>query len=438
MQPIAGNIFREALKAAQAIEDLGNRMAVLRDLAAAWARVDVASALAVAEGLEVSFFRSRALHDLAPVLAKTDPDRALAVAEQIELADFRAAALRGVATALAATAGDRAVGVARQIENPEERALALAQVAARLFPSSPERARELWAEALAEVAKVEIEDFRAEALKNLTVEIAPMDVEQALAAAAAIEFEDFRAQALAEVGAKLVGATAPCRPLAPRAVAVLTEAAAAARKMEDLAARAAELGGIAALLAPVDRGRALGLLDEAMALVGSVEQPAARATALREMMVRWAPVEAGRTRQLAEATLAAVPEVEEASVRGYTLRLVATALAGIDLEQALAAVQAIDLPAFKVRAWCDVALAVADTDPQQGRKLFDLSLTFARQEIDDPRVRDVALRDIVGALAEVDLDEALALAGTIGDAYAQARALVSVGRVAAAGSRFPT
>jgi hypothetical protein len=268
-------------------------------------------------------------------------------------------------------------------------------------------------------------------LKNLAVEIAPRDVEQALAAAAAIEFAEVRAPALAAVGANLVAVDVP------RAAKVLAEAVETAREIEDPATQAAELGGIAAALAGVARPRAEALLDEALALAGAVQETTARATALREMVMRWATVDAERTQQLAAAALAAASDLSEAKVKDYTLRLIAAALAGIGLEPALAVVQAIDLPAFKVRAWCDVALEVARTDPPRGRELFNFPLSYARHEIDDPKVRDMALRDVAAGLAEVDLDEALALAKTIEDAYARARALVSVGRVAAGGSRFP-
>jgi tetratricopeptide (TPR) repeat protein len=110
----AKEVFDQALKVAEGIEEAWQRAGALRAIAGEMAKAGMfEQALKAAEGIEKADERAWALREIAGEMAKAGMfDRALKVAEGIEKADVRARALREIAGEMArAGEVERAVGI---------------------------------------------------------------------------------------------------------------------------------------------------------------------------------------------------------------------------------------------------------------------------------------------------------------------------------------
>jgi lipopolysaccharide biosynthesis regulator YciM len=103
MEERAKEVFEQALKVAEGIEEAWLRAETLAEIAGEMAKARMFDqALKVAEGIEGALQRAWALIAIAVEMAKAGMvDQALKVAEGIEVAEKRARALRGIAVEMA-------------------------------------------------------------------------------------------------------------------------------------------------------------------------------------------------------------------------------------------------------------------------------------------------------------------------------------------------
>jgi tetratricopeptide (TPR) repeat protein len=135
----AKEVFDQALKVVEGIEEAEKRAGALREIAEEMAKAGMFDqALKVAEGIEEAEKQAGALREIAVEMAKAGMedwakelfDQALKVAEGIEVAWQRAWALRGIAEGMAeAGMFDQALKVAEGIEDAWQRAWALRGIA---------------------------------------------------------------------------------------------------------------------------------------------------------------------------------------------------------------------------------------------------------------------------------------------------------------------
>jgi tetratricopeptide (TPR) repeat protein len=141
--------------------------------------------------------------------AKEVFDQALKVAEGIEEADWRAWALREIAGEMAkAGMFDQALKVAEGIEKAEKQAEALAAIAVGMAKAGMEDwAKEVFEQALKVAEGIEKADVRAWALREIAGEMAKAGmVDQALKVAERIEEAWWRAWALREIAGEMAKA----------------------------------------------------------------------------------------------------------------------------------------------------------------------------------------------------------------------------------------
>jgi tetratricopeptide (TPR) repeat protein len=127
----AKEVFEQALKVAEGIEDAEWRAEVLAAIAGEMAKAGIFDqALKLAEGIEDAWQRAWALREIAGGMAKAGMfDQALKVAEGIEKAWERARSLREIAEGMwKAGMFDQALKVAEGIEKADERAGALREI----------------------------------------------------------------------------------------------------------------------------------------------------------------------------------------------------------------------------------------------------------------------------------------------------------------------
>jgi hypothetical protein len=169
-------LFDQALKVAEGIEDAWWRAWALREIAGEMAKAGMFDqALKVAEGIEKAEKQAWALGEIAGGMAKAGMfDQALKVAEGIEDAWWRARALREIAGEMA-KAGmedwakevfDQALKVAEGIEDAEKRARALIAIAGEMAKAG------MFDQALKVAEGIEDAEKRAEALREIAVEMA--------------------------------------------------------------------------------------------------------------------------------------------------------------------------------------------------------------------------------------------------------------------------
>jgi tetratricopeptide (TPR) repeat protein len=135
-------LFDQALKVAERIEEAWKRAGALREIAGEmakagmedWAKEVFDQALKVAEEIEDAWWRAVALAAIAEEMAKAGMlDQALKVAEGIEDAWEQAWALREIAEGMAkAGMFEQALKVAEGIEDADERARALREIAGEM------------------------------------------------------------------------------------------------------------------------------------------------------------------------------------------------------------------------------------------------------------------------------------------------------------------
>ncbi|MEJ7614884.1 MAG: trypsin-like peptidase domain-containing protein [Candidatus Fervidibacter sacchari] len=186
--------YREAIQAAQKIEDAQARSLALRDIAEAMVEVGQFDlAIQVAQKIEDALDRSWALKDIAEAMAEAGQfDLALQVAQKIEDARDRSLVLRFIAEAMAkAGQFDLAVQVAQRIEEAWIRSLALRDIAAVI-------ARTGQFDLAVQVAqKIEYALDRSWALRDIVVAIARAgQFDFAIQVAQKIEYASARSSAL--------------------------------------------------------------------------------------------------------------------------------------------------------------------------------------------------------------------------------------------------
>jgi lipopolysaccharide biosynthesis regulator YciM len=170
-------VFDQALKVAEGIEEAWRRAEVLRGIAGEmaeagmidWAKEAFDQALKAAEGID-AWYRAVALAAIAKEMAEAGMfDRALKVAEGIEEAWRRAGALREIAGEMAeAGMFDRALKVAEGIEEAWRRAGALREIAGEMAEAGMEDwAKEVFEQALKVAEGIEEAWWRAWALEAI-------------------------------------------------------------------------------------------------------------------------------------------------------------------------------------------------------------------------------------------------------------------------------
>jgi tetratricopeptide (TPR) repeat protein len=172
-------------------------------------------ALKVAEGIEDAWEQAWALREIVEEMAKAGVQDealwrdALKVAEGIEDAEKRAWALGEIAGEMAkAGMFDQALKVAEGIEEAEKRAWALIAIAGGMAKAGmEERAKEVFEQALKVAEGIEEADERAWALRAIAGEMAKAGMfDQALKVAEGIEEADERAWALREIAGEMAEA----------------------------------------------------------------------------------------------------------------------------------------------------------------------------------------------------------------------------------------
>jgi hypothetical protein len=189
---VLGNVSKRELAASLALKELFDQ------------------ALKVAEGIEEAWERAEALRAIAEGMAKAGMlDQALKVAEGIEKADERARALGEIAGGMAkAGMFDQALKVAEGIEKAEKRAWALREIAGEMAKAGMEDwAKEVFDQALKVAEGIEKADERARALREIAGEMAKAGMfDRALKVAEGIEEAEKRAWALREIAREMAKA----------------------------------------------------------------------------------------------------------------------------------------------------------------------------------------------------------------------------------------
>jgi tetratricopeptide (TPR) repeat protein len=235
-------LFDQALKVAEGIEEAWQRAWALREIAEEMAKAGVQDealwrdALKVAEGIEDADERAWALRAIAGEMAKAGMfDQALKVAEGIEGTRWRAGALRKIAGEMAkAGMFDQALKVAERIGDAGWRALALREIAEGMAKAGMEDwAKEVFGRALKVAEGIEKADERAGALVAIAEGMAKTGMtdwtkevfDQALKVAEGIEKAWERAGALIAIagGMAKAGEVEGAVSIVEREMAVRTE-----------------------------------------------------------------------------------------------------------------------------------------------------------------------------------------------------------------------
>jgi hypothetical protein len=237
-------LFNQALKVAEGIEDAWKRARALRAFAEWMAKAGmVDQALKVAEGIEDAGWRAWASRGIAEGMAKAGMvDQALKVAEGIEDAWKRAGALREIAEEMA-KAGmedwakevfDQALKVAEGIESAWLRAGALREIAGGMAEAGmTDWAKEVFEQSLKVAEGIEEALWRARALREIAGEMAKAGMKEwakevfgrALKVAEGIKWARWRAEALIAIAGEMAkaGEVEGAVSIVEREMAVRTE-----------------------------------------------------------------------------------------------------------------------------------------------------------------------------------------------------------------------
>jgi tetratricopeptide (TPR) repeat protein len=265
-------LFDQALKVAEGIEEAEKRAWALREIAEEmakagmedWAKEVFDQALKVVEGIEEAEKRAWALREIAEGMAKAGMfDQALKVVEGIEEAEKQAGALSAIAEEMA-KAGmedwakevfDQALKVAEGIEEAEKQAGALSAIAEEMAKAGMvEGAKEVFDQALKVAEGIEVAWQRAGALREIAEEMAKAGMfDQALKVAEGIEVAWQRAGALSAIAEEMARAG-----MVEGAKEVFDQALKVAEGIEEAEKQAGALSAIAEEMAKA------GIVDQAV------------------------------------------------------------------------------------------------------------------------------------------------------------------------------
>jgi tetratricopeptide (TPR) repeat protein len=274
-------LFDQALKVAEGIEEAGWRALTLREISGEMAKAGkFDQALKVAEGIEKAEERAWALIAIAEGMAEAGKfDQALKVAEGIEKAWQRAGALIAIAEGMAEAGMEerakgvfgRALKVAERVEDAWQRAWALIAIAKEMAKAG------MFDQALKVAEGIEEAGWRALALREIAEEMAKAGMEErakgvfgrALKVAEEIEKAEERALALRAIAVKMTKVG-----MMERAKEVFGRALKVAEEIEKAEERAGALIAIAEGMAKA------GMFDQALKVAEGIEEAGQRAWAL--------------------------------------------------------------------------------------------------------------------------------------------------------------
>ena len=270
-------VLSDALRAAQSIDNTGEKASALAAIAGVMAATDpdraerlIADAMRVARGSR-GVYEESAVPAIAGALAATDPDHA----ETLAVGDgwYRGSALVAVAGVLAATDPDRAERLTKWVPDGPK-ASALVAIAEAVAATDPDRAARLTDHAERIAQSIPNEHEQAPALAAIAKAVAGTDPDRAERIAQSIPDEQQKAPVLAAI-AEAVAGTDPdraerliadaMRVRVPSAIAAIAKAVAAtdpdraermAQSIPDEQQKAPVLAAIAEAVAATDPDRA--------------------------------------------------------------------------------------------------------------------------------------------------------------------------------------
>ncbi len=308
--------YREAIQAAQKIEDAQARSLALRDIAEAMVEVGQFDlAIQVAQKIEDALDRSWALKDIAEAMAEAGQfNLAQQVAQKIEDARDRSLVLRFIAEAMAKVGQfDLAIQVAQKIERALARSFALREIA----------------EVMAKVGQRE----RANQVFQLALQAA-QKIEDALD-------RSFALRLIAETMAK---------------TGQFDLAFYVAQKIEDALDRSWALKDIAEAMAKA------GQFDLAVQVAQRIEEAWIRSLALRDIAAVIA-----RAGQF-DLALQVAQKIEDARVLSFALRFIAEVMAKVgQIERAVEVAEMIDEPVARLQALAAIIAVKREAEKKKER-----------------------------------------------------------------------
>jgi tetratricopeptide (TPR) repeat protein len=430
-------LFDQALKVAEGIEEARERAWALRGIAEEMAKVGVFDqALKMAERIEEAWVRAKALGAIAGEMARAGMvegakevfEQALKVEEawkwakafaeemveagmfdralKIAKAWWRAEALAAIAGEMAGAGMvegakeffDQALKVAGRIEDAEERAEALREIAAEMAKAGmTDWAKEFFDQALKVAGRIEDAWERAEALREIAREMAKAGMfEQALKVAEAWEWAEAFAGEMAEAEMFEQVLKAVDALWQAEALGAITDLKAAGGRE-----RAEALSAIAGEMAKAGMTDwAKEVFDQALKVAEGIERAWERAEALREIareMAKAGMLEGAK--EVFERALKAAEGIEDAWGRSEALRAIAGEMAKAGMfEQALKMAEGIE------RVWerAEALSAIAEEMAKAGmtdwaKEVFEQALKVA-EGIEDAWLRAGTLIAIAGGM----------------------------------------
>jgi hypothetical protein len=208
--------------------------------------------------------------------------------------------------------------------------------------------------------------------------------------------------------------------------ATLATAVAAGEAVEDVLARPMTSRGLAVRAWDLDRKLAEQLRDRAMAEADKVPYAAPRSLALREIGRALLKLDPTTSKTAFAGALAAAEKIDSPLFRSAALR---------DLAAAMVSLDPLRTEELLTRAAADLASIVPDEEPVQLARV-ELSVTWSLSNlpsalketasIADDRLREVAYRRIVEALAPTDPESAMSVAAKLVDPGQRGLALAAV------------
>jgi len=194
----AGQLFAEAAGALPPADPDENAQLARTEVAVAWCRHDLQTALAEAELIGAPPLREACYRRMCETLAPVSPDQAMQVMARIHDETQRVLALAALAASLAGSQPETAAGMAHAALAgadklpPADREVLRAEAAVALAPQA-------WPEALALLEQVEDERVAGEAFRRIVVRLAQSQPGEALRVLEGVEDWQAREEALLEI-----------------------------------------------------------------------------------------------------------------------------------------------------------------------------------------------------------------------------------------------
>jgi hypothetical protein len=303
-----------------------------------------------------------------------------------------------------------ATKVAAMIPSTDARAVVTADIALELRKDDPAKGEALLAEA-AFAATTEPYNFeRALALQAVARRVQTVDPQwaadmllEATKLVEEIEFPNQRSLVLMQIG------TAKAAANAEDARGLLEEAVVQARDIQEPQARVAALRDLSAAFAAVDEATAQALFDEAMQAAEGLPPGAERDLSLADL--------AGFiTQRSVQQAVQLIDTIAEPAAKSQALHEAVLAFPLSEAEPARELARSIPDEFTRIGTLADLALRVAETNPETARQAAEEAGTLAAA-LADPDMRNESQAAAAAAWAGLDADRALADAGRIADTY---------------------